>query len=109
MYSYGYELIYAEDAVVLHPARNSFRDLKKKIVRVTGGLYELREQNKGSFLSDFVSDLLPPVKRMAAVCLNEKIRGANQKLKIAFLLLLLKYVRVFERIRLRLGGKATRS
>jgi glycosyltransferase involved in cell wall biosynthesis len=49
VYAAGLPLIYADEVRVQHPARRSFGELARKIVRVTGGIESLRARQEGSF------------------------------------------------------------
>ncbi|MEC4818409.1 MAG: glycosyltransferase family A protein, partial [Scytonema sp. PMC 1069.18] len=50
VHSWGYKQIYAEDTYVAHPARYSFQQLYKRIIRLAGGFYDLRIRKEPSFL-----------------------------------------------------------
>jgi glycosyltransferase involved in cell wall biosynthesis len=44
--SFGYRVVYAENAVVKHPARHSFEEIRKRNIRVLGGLMSyMREKD----------------------------------------------------------------
>lgn len=110
--SCGYNLSYADDTVVSHPARSSLLQLYKKVVRVTGGLHERQKQNRSLFMTVIdilTSDVLPPVRRILHACSDEGLHGGKQKIKVIFIILILKYVSLWEKIRLLLGGKPARS
>lgn len=42
----GYRLVYAADACVRHPARQTFRELQRKVTRVVKGASDLRENRR---------------------------------------------------------------
>ncbi|MDJ0898375.1 MAG: glycosyltransferase family A protein [Xenococcus sp. MO_188.B8] len=50
VYANGYCQIYAEDTIVEHPARHSFKELHQKIVRVMGGKQDLKEAKTCNFI-----------------------------------------------------------
>jgi len=110
--SCGYNLSYADEAVVSHPARSSFRQIHKKVVRVTGGLYERQKQNRSLFMTVIdilAADVLPPVRRILCACADAGLHGSKQRIKVIFIILVLKYVELWEKIRLLLGGRPARS
>ncbi len=50
VYANGYCQIYAEDTIVEHPARHSFKELHQKIVRVMDGKQDLKEEKTFDFI-----------------------------------------------------------
>lgn len=105
--SSGYNLSYADEAVVSHPARFSFWQIHKKVVRVTGGFFQLENQNR-TFLQKLTTilarDFLPPVQRILSVFSDGQLQGCLQKIKVVYIILFLKYVVFFEKLRLFGGG-----
>lgn len=107
----GYDIIYAPDVLILHPARNSLSQLAKKVIRQTGGTFDRQkksEQNiKLSQIINYLIQLRPPVrsaikKSLAARELNNII----SKAKLTFIIIIIHYLRLSEEIRLELGGES---
>ena len=100
---YGYGLEYADDVRVLHPARASLAQLYCKIVRVTGGLHDLKRL-KGRAYLEFDRSLpmhfLPPVKAIAKVLRETSLRRRRDRVKVCAVLLFVRYVQAFEKLRL---------
>lgn len=100
---YGYRVEYAEEVCVRHPARASLSQLYSKIVRVTGGLHDLR-RIKGRAYLDFdrglLTQLLPPVRVVARVLREPTLRRRRDRLKVCAVLLFVRYVEAFEKLRL---------
>ena len=102
----GYEVIYAEDTRIAHPARFSFEELHKKIVRVIGGKYDLTDKTNASsskeFIQDLLRDLIPPF-RFINITLDNKELKTEAKLKVIYVRFFVKYTRASERIKLLMG------
>ena len=112
----GYPQIYAEDVLVAHPARHSFSELYLRTVRMAGGQYDLITQTASStgdrnllFLKSLVGDLIPPLMFMATISLDSRLKGVIQKLKVMGALVFVRYVSVWEKLRLKFGGISARS
>lgn len=109
IFSSGYQQIYVDDVCVAHPARYQLKQLAKKAVRVTGGLYDLYKKNNQEFFIDLARNLLPPCKIYSIAWSNEKLKGNKQKFEFTFVHLYLKYLTAWEKIRLKLGGESQRG
>lgn len=100
---YGYALEYDEDARVLHPARVTLAQLYFKIVRVTGGLHDLKRLKGPAYLEfdrGLPLELLPPVKAIARMLREPSVRRRRDRIKVCAVLLFVRYVEAFERLRL---------
>ncbi len=112
VFSSGLNLIYADDTVVLHPSRNSLKDLLKKNIRVAGGQYNLRIErsryNLLKLLEDISRELFPSINSMHFIISNEIFKQINlhQKLKVILVGLSVRLLRVMEKLRLLFGGRA---
>lgn len=107
VYAAGLSLIYAEEVQVQHPARRSFDELSRKIVRVTGGMETLRREQPGSFASfakDTVKDLLPPWSKIRGIWADKRLNSAAQRWQVTGVLLGLRYTQAWARVRARTGG-----
>ena len=116
VYAFGYQQFYADDACVAHPARNSFHQLRNRMIRITGGQYNLmqkkKENQRGALdeLIDSFLSFLPPRKDIIYILRNEDLPNHQfQKIKLIVLVTLIKYTVALERLRLRLGGEAFRG
>jgi glycosyltransferase involved in cell wall biosynthesis len=109
VYEAGYRLVYANNARVFHPTRHSFSQLRRKIVRHTGGRYltETEEFSMMGLLRE-VRKLLPPVRYVIRLNSDSRLLGLGNKHRIIFIMVLARYVRVLERLRLQLGGRPVR-
>lgn len=114
VHEHGYALAYAGAASVMHPARESVRALYRKTVRITGGLYDLKngQRSSGSTWKAIFQELRmwkPPVRHLYSILLNrgeKPVGGAGKRAKVALIALLLHYSRRVEFLRLALGGRS---
>lgn len=108
----GYKQFYADDTVIQHPARHSLAELYKRTARINGGVHD-RKKTSGypfkEFITDIAKDLLPPFRLYFRIFSDERLPGSRQKIQYIFVFLLLKYLRVWGKIRLRLGVNSIRG
>ena len=111
VFSSGYKQIYAYDTCVAHPARHSLDQLYKKTIRVIGG-YQDAKKNRGypfrELLTDLTADLSPPCRIFFRIWSNQKLKGHKQKIQFASVVLFIKYLHAWEKVRLQIGGSSTR-
>ncbi len=105
--SFGYKIVYGEDACVSHPARYSVDEICKKQVRLIEGFYGIIKISKSypliSFLGSVALDLMPPVVSIPRICSNERfkgLKGIKEKSQIISVFLFIRYYRILEKIRL---------
>ena len=103
---HGYVLEYAEEVRVRHPARASLSQLHSKIVRVAGGLHELK-RIKGRGYIEFDRalpvELLPPLRTVARILRGPSTRRVRDRVKVCAVVLFVRYAQAFERLRLSLS------
>jgi len=99
----GFVVEYAEEVCVRHPARSSLSQLYSKIVRVTGGLHDLKRM-KGRAYVEFdrrlLAELLPPVRAIARTLRAPSPRRKRDRFKVCAVMLFVRYVGAFEKLRL---------
>ncbi len=108
----GYQQAYADNVCVKHPARNSFYQMYKRTARFVGGEYDLMMRKNYSTLEifmDFIGAIKPPFRIFFRICKNQRLTDNKQKIQFAFVMLFTKYVVIFEKIRLCLGGISRRE
>ncbi len=112
----GYQQFYAADVEVKHPARYSWEELYKQTIRKTGGIYDYFIQRENSliqrnimFVSLLFEDLIPPVNFTITTFKNPDVKGFIQKTKVSLMLLIIRYVTAWEKIRLKFGGVSLRE
>lgn len=112
VFAAGYKQIYADDVYVAHPARHSFKQLYKRVTRITGGRYDLLIRNSKSYMEvmkDLFSAFKPPFRSFFRIWSNKKLQGNKQKIQFTSVMLFVRYVTTWERVRLQLGGKSQRE
>ncbi len=101
----GYSVEYDEETRVRHPARASLSQLYRKMVRVAGGLHDLRRIKGAAYLEfdrGLAWELLPPLRAVARTLGEPSLPGMRDRLKVCAVLLFVRYVQAFERLRLAL-------
>ncbi|MGB7442990.1 MAG: glycosyltransferase family A protein, partial [Coleofasciculaceae cyanobacterium] len=99
----GYQQVYSEETCVGHPARHSWVQLHKKVIRVTGGLYELKKRTGyplQRLVKDLIKDIFPPRQAYTQIWSDERLIGKKQKIQVTYIMLLIRYASAWEKIRL---------
>lgn len=116
VHAHGYQQFYAEDAYILHPARYSFAELCKKTIRIAGGIYDGQIQKYDSrfkrntmFLRVIFSLFLYPIEFSFKILNESELKTINQKLKVAFMTFVVRYLILLELLRLKVGGVSSRA
>jgi glycosyltransferase involved in cell wall biosynthesis len=112
--SRGYRLVYAEDAVVRHPARDTFAKISSRNIRVLGGHHELyaregRARRWRQIVKELFLDLAPPIPFVRRLVRDERIKGASPKALVTLMHVRAKLVNARARLLLGFGVKPTRS
>ena len=112
VFRHGFELAYADNSHVAHPARRSFSELVSKVVRVSRGHYQLsdsRNKEKRYYLFQLIKRLfnLKLVIKSAfrKVNLRKELKSNKQKTQVFFSIILMKYIYLLETIKLQLNKK----
>jgi glycosyltransferase involved in cell wall biosynthesis len=116
VFAAGYQQLYADDVCVSHPARRTWNELHKKVVRITGGHLDLQQKRGVSSLRFVVGillaslkDFLPPFRMYFHICSYKNLKGHKQRIQFTIAMLYVRYVRGWERLRLLAGGASTRG
>jgi hypothetical protein len=111
VYAAGYNQVYADDVCVAHPARRSLGQLYTKMVRRAGGEHDKKKKegySVGDFIVDLTQELKPPLRSIVRIAFDPKLSGIQQKSQVISVMLLAKYFKAFEKVRLQLGGISQR-
>jgi len=111
VYAAGYNQVYADDVCVAHPARRSLGQLYTKMVRRAGGEFDKKRKegySVGGFIVDLTQELKPPLRSIVRIAFDPKLSGIQQKSQVISVMLLAKYFKAFEKVRLQLGGISQR-
>jgi glycosyltransferase involved in cell wall biosynthesis len=103
-------LITASNVTVSHPARRTIADLCKRKMRLAGGHHDMKTlgiQARG-FAPAPHKWLFPPVRRIASILLDDRVKGVDERLRVVCVALLEQYAYGTERIRLLAGGSSRR-
>jgi glycosyltransferase involved in cell wall biosynthesis len=102
----GYRLAYANDAVVAHPARDTLGALCKRILRVTGGLHDVKRKRLDRRQDQFA------LTRISATAIgvwrDPGLETAAQRAQVLVVIALVQCLKLAERGRLLLGGTSRR-
>ncbi len=113
----GYQQIYADDTCVAHPARYSFEQLYKRTIRLAGGNYDLHNNKMASFLERnaillgiIAKDLIElPLALVFHLILDSRLKGFKQRITFSYVVLFVRSISVWEKMRLKLGGSSARE
>lgn len=106
----GYELVYAADAVIGHPARGSLTALMARRRRDVGGgmhLRQLQQQSGGPTPRTFWGAKL--LQELTTIWKEPTLSGTTQRVRLVGVAMLLRWAVLTETIRLRLGGDSIRG
>lgn len=109
--SSGYRIVYADDVRVRHPTRSTLRQLRKKVVRIIGGVHDLRRRKTCRFLGidrSLLFDWMPPVRYSLTALRNPALETLGEKLRVILVMFLVRYMEAWERLRLKCGGRSRR-
>lgn len=114
VFAAGYTQVFVPTALVKHPARHSFWQLYKRVTRINGGNFDATksttsrlEKLKG-IRKDLLLALTPPFRSILRLWSQEELSTNTQKIQFISVMLFVRYVSAWERIRLRLGGASRR-
>ncbi len=108
VFSAGYQQVYADDTCVKHPARYTFSQINKKLVRVLEGHSNLRTKNSHNNLArslvEFIVDLKPPRKDIINAYKNSKLTTIYRKIQVSLVILYVRYLRAWIKFKLQLNN-----
>ena len=105
VFAAGYTQVYAENVVVAHPARYDWKEIRKKALRVTNGLYGQGKERKSlaNFIIETLRDLKSPSKEFNRIFNNPNSRGIIQKIKLIILFISIRHIRTGKKVKLYLN------
>lgn len=105
----GFELEYADECRVAHPARATLAELYAKVVRTMGGAHVLRRRARFLGLDrGWLAGLLPPVRQALASWRDTRLNNWRDRVRVVAVMVFVRYVETWERLRLTLGGEPRR-
>ena len=98
----GFVQAYADDVLVMHPARYQWKDIQRKAVRVTEGLYRQGKERKSlaDFTIEILRDLKSPFKELSRTFGSKYPAGLIQKMKLMILVVSLRHLRARTKVKL---------
>ncbi len=108
----GYQMAYAEEAVIKHPARNSIKSIRNKALRVAYGLYQLSliersDKNKVHYkfkqLYRTGRDIKTTLNLIIKILYETEIPTLKDRQTLILLAGYIRYLRIIESIRLEIG------
>jgi glycosyltransferase involved in cell wall biosynthesis len=112
----GYQQFYVEDMIVKHPSISLWKELKKKTLRVAGGVYDhfidkqkSWHQKNMMFVRLIIGDLIVGIIFTINTFMNPNVKGVKQKFEVSLVHFVVQYISASEKIRLRFGGVSRRD
>jgi glycosyltransferase involved in cell wall biosynthesis len=104
VFDHGYLQIYASDACISHPTRNSWKDLSRRSIRIIGGKYDIlnKSLSKWELFKDLLVFLKPPFRSFYQIWTDERLKGIHQKTQFTIVMLCIRAVVIRERLKLQL-------
>ena len=107
--SNGYKAFYAEDCYISHPARSSFKEIRKKIRRTLGGTHTISKTSQHDRVLELftpkdtlLTQLRPPLRSAFRKSFkNQRLKNYHQKVTIFLMVFFFHYLRTFEMFQLR--------
>ncbi len=110
VFNSGYEVNYSATAIVSHPTRASLRALLARSARIAGGEHDLWSKRSRRWARAFV--VLPryllPTSRLATVFQDSRLSTGAEKFRVCAIVMVVSYVKLFERLRVLAGGEKRR-
>lgn len=111
VHAHGYTQLFAQDAIVEHPALSSYSGLYRKICRILGGELALKKR-KGYGVLDLayetLGDLVGIPRSLHWAWKDKRLTRSWDRLRFAAVMTFTRVVRIVERIRLLAGGTPRR-
>ncbi len=100
--SSGYQLVYAADALVNHPARHSFEQLRRKTERITKGAIQWKRKYRKPLWQRLHKELLisflPPVLTLMRLEKDQNVH-AKEKINVILIWFAMQFITITTRVR----------
>jgi glycosyltransferase involved in cell wall biosynthesis len=102
VYWHGYKQAYAQDACVYHRARYNLGQLHRRIIRLAGGVHDLKQKEDPhiGLERDLLLLFVPPVRAVFRVFKEDRPSRLADKAKVIPIIFLAKYLNLWSRLRL---------
>jgi hypothetical protein len=93
-------------------------ELYKRTIRIAGGVYDrqnLKLKNYSPikqnllFFQDLIQSFRPPLRFMFNTFLDPRLPNLEKKFKVAAIILFVRYISIWEKIRLKAGASSARK
>lgn len=108
VFAAGHPVVYAEEILVSHPARRSVGELVHRARRVAGGMVRMERHRPWRLGYDQLKELLPLPSFLGRILRSNEIPGRWNRVQLVSLMMVLRYIRFGERLRVLLGGQPLR-
>lgn len=108
----GFDIVYAKEAIVDHPARSTFKQTYTKVVRVAGGKQreaKLKGEPTWDLIKNILVELKPPGRLIYWILQDQRIPLIGQRVKMLMLFVIIRYCSAWEKTRILVGGSARRK
>lgn len=95
----GYTLIYAPNVHILHPARSTMHEIRRKLRRITGGRHDVSKSRRASFIL-LLKYLNPPSKQLRQTFNDSTDLTLGQKFQVCTVIMALRITVIAEIIML---------
>jgi len=107
----GIDIYYDDDVIVMHPLRRTLSQLINKTRRLIGGQLDVGIIDKGNCFGNIFTGVISSAVNMYRLLRGNGLEELNRfdyKLKIVTVSFILRFVSLYEKTRLLLGGKSIR-
>jgi glycosyltransferase involved in cell wall biosynthesis len=110
----GCTIVYADDALVRHPARSAWRDIITQARRHAGGRHQRASSQRSwaaprRLVRSAWRRLVPSPANLVRVYRHPLVTNFSQWIKVVVVMFCVSYVHIFERLRLLTGAQAKRE
>lgn len=103
VFNHGYTLAYAEHAQILHPARSTLKELRRKLNRVFQGEFTIGDRAATPprvFIYETILSCKPPLRYIWQILTDGSLGNVKYRASFALIYLIIKYERLIMQIRL---------
>ncbi|EOZ95681.1 RfbQ [Indibacter alkaliphilus LW1] len=106
----GSKIIYSENTVVKHPARNTFKQLRNKAKRVAAGQFgsQIKKEDYLKALSTLIFELRPPLFEVRKIFSSRQL-SFSEKLNVWWIRYWFRSVKAIEQFIIKVSGKSAEN
>jgi glycosyltransferase involved in cell wall biosynthesis len=110
--SAGFEIVFAPQVRVFHPARRTWSSIARKGVRIYGGFWELTDRRNRSILRNLIGGIgifKSSAWRISTTLSTTELQTFTERLKVIVVIVFIQLVQFYEHNRLLIGGQPRRN